>query len=196
MNSYFESKKRFAFSSLVFLCILVLSGGLSHSQTVNPVKGSGNAGDPSSIQVKISSAEAMSNATDSFDKSAESLIEELLGEKHSKDSEKGKTLQDVADEYSDEYTKLVSEKINELKGDGTLTASEVTRELGNLRDQQLATLEEILRARIDGFSAPPQKRDFSSVYTYSVALLSYAFFDRNTVKNWIIFLIIVASIDL
>jgi len=94
-------------------------------------------------------------------------------------------LQRIADESVKEFLRTVEQSLEELQGDGALTASEVVEELGGERLEWLNRLTGVLEARVQGHEPPPHADDFDQTYRYHLAMARYVFLERNDTEQWL-----------
>jgi len=174
---------------LPILSCLILLGFVSNisAQSIPSVGGSGG-NNSASLQISVSEEEITSNTLSSYRQAADSILDELLKGDYDKSEIDQENLDQITNTSLKNYRSKVKDKISELRGDGTLTSSEVNSELGILRDQELSQLEELYRAKLKGFPPPPSRENSVSIYDYSTKLIKYAIITRNPFYNWLILL--------
>lgn len=83
-----------------------------------------------------------------------------------------------------EFAQELRKRLHELEGDGVLEVSEVSREIGRLREDLLADLERMLEAIREGHPPPPLTRDYESGWAYTQQILDYTLNQRNAPMDW------------
>lgn len=157
------------------------------AQALSSVGGSGSNNN-TSLQISVSEEEITSNTLSSYRQAADNILDDLLKGEYDKSEIDQENLSQITSSSLENYKSKIQDKISELRGDGTLSNSEVNSELSILRDQELSQLEEIYRAKLKGYPPPPSRDDSVSIYQYSTKLIKYAIITRNPFYNWIILL--------
>jgi MscS family membrane protein len=96
--------------------------------------------------------------------------------------------EELAEQARQAFAEDARRSLTELRGDGLLTADEVTRALSGLRERRLAEAAEVMRAEAGGFDPPPRREDFSGSLAYLRALARYTFLERNSWRRWLLLL--------
>ena len=99
------------------------------------------------------------------------------------------------DELRARFESELGYAVDELRGDGFLSAAEVTDRFSSIRHKLLAEADGGVQALSEGHRPPPQPRAFESQTAFYVQLAKYTFAERNPPLAWLWALIaIVASV--
>lgn len=172
-------KPRGTFLPLIILALLIFCPVSVHSQGIQLSTGSGSG----SGAALVTQSRVLDNAQSAYAASAEHLIESLPNTAGTQT--RGEQIKAVAAEFKREFMEAARYRVEELKGDGILTADEVGDGLGSLREKYLHQLSEAILAAAKGYPVPPLPRDFNTTLGYTRALLDYSLTDRNSLQAWI-----------
>lgn len=93
-------------------------------------------------------------------------------------------LQQQVDDALQAFSAALENKLDELRGDGVLTAQEVSDELGDLREQHRDRLRAALKAVAEGYEPPPAASDFQHGWPFIREVSHYTFVVRNDWQDW------------
>lgn len=129
----------------------------------------------------VDEATVVENAVDAFASSVDQAIDEAdLSPSQTEAATR------VTANVRERFARETRQAIKRLKGDGILTASEVTEELEALRSDLLDRLDQSLNAIAGGYSPPPAADEFDDSAAYARALAGYTFKIRNSLSDWLV----------
>lgn len=91
------------------------------------------------------------------------------------------------------YADEVDITLQDLEGDGLLEVSEVSNQLGEVRDEMLRELTLTFQAVEHGHPPPPIQRQFDSAWRYAASIVHYTFVVRNGWIDWAWFALYLAG---
>lgn len=146
----------------------------------------------SSAPTLIEAAPALQAAEASFERAVDGLLRDVVAERDPGEDLRAR-LESIVAEEKRGFAEAADSRVAELRGDGVLTADELSGALGTLRADRLARLEERLRAAVRGIDAPPVRAERTSAGRYVGRLLEYTLVERNHPVSWLILLASVAG---
>lgn len=94
------------------------------------------------------------------------------------------TMAKAIDRAVEDFSRALRKRIDDLRGDGVLTATEVSDDVGDLREQHLDELREAIDALRQGYDPPPRADAYDQTWPHVRAVLDYTFLVRNSGRDW------------
>lgn len=141
--------------------------------------GIGGGGSSGAALNLVEAKQVSETATRAFRNSADRLQERLTGT-----DQTAPRLRQAREQALADFSAALEDKLDDLRGDGVLTAQEVSEQVGALRKQHLEDLHSSLRALAAGHAPPPTADDYPQTWPYVRDLLRYTFTVRNDWQDW------------